>query len=646
MEVQQKINELNESLLKSSDYPDIVKSAIKNQIKELENELKNLLKSEETESKIDGEEPSESESTTSESDIEWNNSIISINTSETRIFPKYSDSDKKKISLQKKEVLSQLEQLDHDGYSIWKEQIECANQLYNNIVDRPIIFQMVIGLCQSGKTALIRAFIKILYEHSFLIFKQNIVIITGLSSNDWKKQMNDRMPSSIKVFHRQDLKTKLTSYMKNKTNVLIIIDEIQVASKTCQTVYESFKTLGYLDGDSLMRKNIYFVEISATPNGLFNDLMKWDNKHVSIFKLKPGANYTGLRKYRDNGKLFQYKDLCGWVKGTTDINGDGKEGYYKDHKQILDNIHEIKNKINEIYQNNLKYHVIRTPVGILSDKTIENFKSIFPDTDYNYKLLDSAHERTIQIAGETEKRSMNINDYMKQYPNKHTFIFIKETCRCSITYNHKQYLGVSYERSVKSPDDSVMTQGAVGRICGYNVPEGPICFTNLESIDRYIQWWQNNFPENLLQIRTKKNTRLDKNNFNSSNSKQEVNGNIPVKVKIIEDIYNIIKIGGQINKKIRSKLIDYIKCNLGTIDDRNEEPDKFNCEEYNIRWRRTKKNRWKKVEKSFEERKKYDATSCLGSVNAYTNKDCIIFIHPDQIENYYIYIWWPKKGNN
>ena len=37
------------------------------------------------------------------------------------------------------------------------------------------------------------------------------------------------------------------------------------------------KELNYLDSDFLMENNIVFVEISATPNGLLNDLMTKSN---------------------------------------------------------------------------------------------------------------------------------------------------------------------------------------------------------------------------------------------------------------------------------------------------------------------------------------------------------------------------------
>ena len=59
-----------------------------------------------------------------------------------------------------------------------------------------------------------------------VIFVDNIYIITGLSSCEWKRQTQDRIPKSIKIFHRNDLLTKFVPDIKDKKNVLIIIDEI------------------------------------------------------------------------------------------------------------------------------------------------------------------------------------------------------------------------------------------------------------------------------------------------------------------------------------------------------------------------------------------------------------------------------------
>ena len=57
--------------------------------------------------------------------------------------------------------------------------------------------------------------------------------------------------------------------------------------------------------------------------------------------------------------------------------------------------------------------------------------------------------------------------------------------RCSKTIEKKTYIGILYERHSKNPFDSTIIQGLVGRNTGYNVNDESICFTNIESIIKY-----------------------------------------------------------------------------------------------------------------------------------------------------------------
>jgi hypothetical protein len=108
---------------------------------------------------------------------------------------------------------------------------------------------MVIAKTQSGKTGSMCATIKqYLEDTNILIPIQNIYIITGLSSCEWKEQTKQRMPKSIesRVFHRCELPITFAEEIKMKKNILIIMDEIQVAAKKGQTIYNTFKAANLL----------------------------------------------------------------------------------------------------------------------------------------------------------------------------------------------------------------------------------------------------------------------------------------------------------------------------------------------------------------------------------------------------------------
>ena len=129
---------------------------------------------------------------------------------------------------------------------------------------------------------------------------ENIYIVTGLSSNDWKIQMRNR-------FHRSlhDNIMDRTTFLKNiekiskKHNILIIIDEVQIASLESQSMTREIKE--YLK-DIMYSHDIKIIELSATPNGT-----TYDNPDLKKVKLYPGQNYTSLFDIKNMGNTRQFK---------------------------------------------------------------------------------------------------------------------------------------------------------------------------------------------------------------------------------------------------------------------------------------------------------------------------------------------------
>lgn len=79
-------------------------------------------------------------------------------------------------------------------------------------------------------------------------------------------------------------------------------------------------------------------------------------------------------------------------------------------------------------------------------------------------------------------------------PEKHTFLFIKETARCAMTFGNKDRIGILYERLPKSNlNHDVIVQGLAGRACGYDVDDGMIVYSNVDSIEQYCTVVASNF---------------------------------------------------------------------------------------------------------------------------------------------------------
>ena len=150
--------------------------------------------------------------------------------------------------------------------------------------------------------------------------------------------------------------------------------------------------------------------------------MNWEDNAFKI-KMEPGENYTSCFDFKNQNRIFQYKDLCCYNKKTEKI----------DDIQVAANIAELKMHINNY--NTPKYHIIRTPGGINSEKVINNFKKNITD-DY----------KTIYYDGTSDIE--DINNILKKKPYKNTFIFIKEKLRCAKTLT-KTHLGILYERYTK-----------------------------------------------------------------------------------------------------------------------------------------------------------------------------------------------------
>jgi hypothetical protein len=403
-----------------------------------------------------------------------------------RVRCKYTPLEEHLMRLRKQNVLNELEILVLTGISIIHENQEIiALKVITAFRDSKIVNIMVVSKTQSGKTGSMCATIKqYLEDPTNLISIENFYIITGLSSCEWKDQTKERLPTSVqsRVFHRCDLPNTFVDEIRHKKNVLIIMDEIQVAAKKGQTIYKSFEAAGLLDKQRLYENDIKILEYTATPDGTIYDLMKWKDASAKILA-KVGDGYVSSFELLQQGRVKQYKDICGYDKTSGNIN----EG-------VLDNIREIKGDIDGFAEP--KYHIIRTKNGVYQDKTIANVEAIFGTVDYDYIKYDGGSDIE------------DINNTLRVSPNKHTIIFIKEMLRCAKTLT-KRYLGVSYERYAVNPDDASIIQGLVGRNTGYDNNGVSICYTNIDSIRRYEKLWISDFEDTSVKWNSKTTKFVD-----------------------------------------------------------------------------------------------------------------------------------------
>ena len=401
----------------------------------------------------------------------------------------YNNDELLDIDDEKAIILREIKKNNRHHSPIYPNQEHTGNQVAETFNDRKKIIVMVIALTQSGKTGTMISVIKN-YISKNIIPIDNIYIITGYSSKEWKNQTNKRMPNSLekRIYHRDNLLQNNSSFVsdiKNKSNVLIIIDEIHIAAKDKQTLYNVFDNIGIYDIKNILRRDIKVVEFTATPNGTIYDLRRWGDRQ-KVIKMLPGYNYMSCFDLVDNKRVYQYKDLECYDKKTQKIN----------ESLAKQNITEIKNIIDNNYKNDPLYHIIRTPTSTRADNVKLNFEKVFGND--------------VEIHTYDEKSDINdINTIISTKPDDHEFIFIKEKLRCAKTLN-KQNIGILYERFTHSPDDSTIIQGLIGRGTGYDDNKKSVYFTNLESIERYKIHWESNFASNTDTPWTSNTTRFDK----------------------------------------------------------------------------------------------------------------------------------------
>jgi hypothetical protein len=499
-----------------------------------------------------------------------------------RVLVNYDSNQLRRIKARSRTFFNDVEvlEIDQPSSKIRHNQTIIGKQVVNSFKNKSIVNVMVIAQTQSGKTgSMCSTIFEYLSDPLNLIPIENIYIITGLSSIEWKEQTMDRMPESIKnnVYHRnellqrENLKKNVKNFgndIKGKKNVLIIMDEIQIAAMKGQTIYKMFEEIGLLDIESLYKNDIKILEYTATPDGTIYDLMKWNDASDKILA-SPGEGYVSCNNLLEAGRVKQFNDLhcpplhqyiekeykemfredntladlyhktfeeldefiedkvnvsiikkkdienvkeivSKHIKKIVSLNTfenfNEKCSYYVNSLyKILSNIRELSDTIKKNYKEPL-YHIIRTGKGVKQENTIRHFKKIFGSENFEYKCYDGGSE--IQ----------DINKLLKIKPMKHTVLFIKEMLRCAFTL-HKKYNGIMYERFCLKPNDSSIIQGLIGRDTGYNNNSVSICYTNIPSLLKYEKMWKSNFNDTTIEwnsktTQMKNGTLTGKNTFN------------------------------------------------------------------------------------------------------------------------------------
>ena len=317
---------------------------------------------------------------------------------------------------------------------IYPNQKEDASRICNTFHDSSIRVISVVKRTKLGNDGLMIEIAKIMSTHpddNFVIHKDNILFITGMSNISWEEDMKEKIPSCWKdsVYHHGKLQ-KLKNKLKNIKNAVIIIDEIDTGDGEQQRLDTKLKESGILDMTYMEENNIRFVCVSATIINELHELYKWGNKHYTYHMTIP-ESYIGHKEFVELGIIKEYYSIK---------SDETAEKWVKE--DIIQN-----------YGTDFRVHIIRTDAK---------------NTGY---IHNACIRNSVRFENHTSEDRISNEDLSNIFKNvtEHVVIAIKGFYRRAnlIPTTWKLKIGATHERYTKKHDTNVQIQGLPGRMTGH-----------------------------------------------------------------------------------------------------------------------------------------------------------------------------------
>ena len=314
----------------------------------------------------------------------------------------------------------------------------------------------------AGKTGVILEVLRILGQHSnpdIQCHIDDMLVLTGMSDTDWTNTMKDGMlPALAKtVYHRGELKSV---ELGSRKNGIIVTDECHVACKVGQTIDKMLSGAGLKNIDTLKRRNMLMLDVSATPESVLYDLRKW-RTDTAVVKLVPDEKYKGFQTMKDEGRLRTAKEF--------DLEK------YEDVMKLL-----------KIFQDRYEH---------CSSKKYFAFRLQSETARQNIREACVALGWDKPEAHDSANRVEDIDEVMMNAPTKHKVFFVKGLWRASKRLV-RMHVGGTVESNTQRSDDTAKSQGLTARFCSTFDWDGeqedvnlrPLHFDDIASLDRYLYW--------------------------------------------------------------------------------------------------------------------------------------------------------------
>ena len=384
------------------------------------------------------------------------------------------------------------------AYTTFPNQDEVAEKLFNKLMEHDIVGVMLIAEPQWGKTGVMLALIELLALNCETtgLGANNMLVITGLSSVDWKNQTRFRVPSNVAVYGRADLQgtnvgnrfyDHVKALIDDDQPVVMFIDETHIASNDTQTLRSAFEALGLTSHAAFITHRVRLVTISATPGQVLSSVFGANHTVQHGWALvtpPPCTSYTSLIDINNNGHMMEYHDICGYRKdGVTPTH---PASVTDARKHIADMM--TRSVVDRgISQGIIFFRIKGTGRG---QGTINNVRHVITTefANANTNTFDNISYHSYIGGTETVDGVEPIDDIVEFFdrvpPPGIRVVFVKEKLRVANTISTRNIV-VWYERFSPGINDSTVIQ-ATGRVAGHGVDWRRIhVYTRIESVVQY-----------------------------------------------------------------------------------------------------------------------------------------------------------------
>lgn len=335
---------------------------------------------------------------------------------------------------------------------IYKNQIDCAEMIFNNFLTNTGKSQLLITEPQEGKTGveeyLISKFIEYCEKNKQ---EYQVVYAIQLSDTGVKNQTKKRLRKSgllekVILLHQGDVNVQ--NYEKKIINdspsklTLLINEECHIALGADRPFDYFWQHIGVNYGQDFTKwenNKIWMLSVSATP---FPQCIKEkiEDNAFMIVKLKRSANYFGLQSLLDSNRLNDNLLLF-------------KENHLS--KELVD---VIENYITECETQGNKYAGIRFPNSRgKTGKDINCFTKLLKEKFPNISIEEFSQK---------QENLNELDDQLSVSPIKPTIILIKQALNAGKTLTTTKHIGLWIEyKGTSSGSDTVAQR--VGRFLGY-----------------------------------------------------------------------------------------------------------------------------------------------------------------------------------